>query len=202
MYSILKNSQIKIIEAILHNPGINLRGIIEKTKISPNYVSGFVNSLVKKRVLKEESFSKRRVYLRMFYIDLKKDLTRNLISLVQDTKKERLFEKYPKIRPVLEQISTQVAGIDFLIVYGSYSRLSAEKDSDLDLLMVGRIKDLDRIREILVSLDIEPSLKIETLSDFTRRIKDDIHKQIVKEGIVIKGFQKFIDVISIENSDN
>ena len=195
MSKLLRNSQVKIIEAIYRNPGINLRGIIEETRLSPNYVSQYVNTLVEKKVLHEKRFTKKKVYLRTFILNIHEDLTKTLLALVQEAKKETFFEKYPKLQPILKQIS-EVEGIEFLIIYGSYARLTAEKDSDLDVLIVGKIKNVDKIREILISLDMEPSIKIETLADFKKRMNDDIHRQIVKEGIIQYGVNNFLEIIS------
>jgi len=195
MSKILNNSQVKIIDVIFKNPEINLRGIIEKTRLSPNYVSEYVNSLVEKNILIEKRFEKKKVYLRTFMLNLNESLTKNIFALVYEAKKEAFFEKYPKIEPVLKQMC-KIEGIDFLVIYGSYARLAADKESDLDLMIVGKIKNTSKIREILVSLEIEPSIKIESLASFKERINDEIHKQIIKDGIIISGADKFLRVIS------
>ncbi len=193
---LLNNSQIKIIEEILRNPGINLRGIIEKTKLSPNYVSEYVNLLVKKKILKEEVLKKKRVYLRRFFLDFKNVLTKNIFLLVKEERKEDFFEKYPKLRPIFEQLVEEVKGIDFVLIYGSYARLAAGRDSDLDILIVGKIKNKEKIREILVTLDIEVSIKIENYSDFKKRINNDLHQQILKDNISIYDSGKFVESIA------
>jgi len=192
---LLNNSQIKIIEEILRNPGINLRGIIEKTKLSPNYVSKYVNLLVKKKILKEEVLKKKRVYLRRFFLNFKNVLTKNIFLLVKEERKEDFFEKYPKLMPIFEQLVEEIKGIDFVLIYGSYARLAAEKDSDLDILIIGKIKNKEKIREILVTLDMEVSIKIESYSDFKKRINNDLHQQILKDNILIYDSGKFVEIV-------
>lgn len=196
MPELINNSQRKIIEEIFRNPGIHLREIIKKTRLSPNYVSGYVNLLVNRGVIKEERLGKKRAYLRRFHLNFFSPLTKNLFMLVKEEEKEGLFKKYPKLKPVFEQIGNETGGIDFVLVYGSYARLAAEKDSDLDLLIAGNIKSKEGIREILVSLDIEVSIKIETLRDFKERMNDSLHQQILKENILIYDSGKFIELIS------
>lgn len=193
---LLNNSQIKIIEEIFRNPGLNLRELIAKTRLSPNYVSAYVNFLVKKEVVKEEKLEKKRVYLRRFYLNFGSSLTKSIFMIVHEEKKEKMFDKYPELRAVFEQLAKEAKGIEFLLVYGSYARLAAEKDSDLDVLIVGNIKNKERIREIFVTLKMEVSVKIETFNDFAKRIKDALHQQIIKEGILIYDSGKFIDIIS------
>ena len=193
MSKIINSSQRKIINIIFKNPGINLRGIIEATKLSPNYVLEYVNYLTNKKILKEERLDRKgRVYLRRFFLDFHSELTKSLYLLVKEEEKEEFFSKYKSLRPIFEQIIEEVKEIDFLIVYGSYARLSAEKNSDIDILIVGKFKNKDRIKELLVNFDAEPSIKVESLEDF----KKMLHKNIMREGIVIYDSGKFINMIS------
>jgi len=192
MPKIINSSQIKIINEIYKNPGINLRGIIEKTRLSPNYVSGYVNMLVKRGIAREEKLEKKRVYLRRFFINSNK-IARNFFSLIKDEEKEVFYKKYKKLEPVLGQLS-KLQGVEFILVYGSYARFAANKDSDLDLLIVGKINKT-RVREILVSLDLEVSIKIETLLEFKKRIDDSIHKQIIRDNILIYDLGEFVDIM-------
>jgi len=196
MLEIINKSQRKIIETIFENPGINLRGIIDLTKLSPNYVLKFINSLVQRGVLNEERLEKgKRVYLRRFFLNFKSNMTRNIFMIVKEEIKEEFLKKYPRLRPIFKQMIEEIKRLDFIIVYGSYARLSARKDSDIDILLVGNIKDKDKIREILVSLEIETSIKIETLDNFKKRINDALHSQIIREGVLIHDEGKFIETI-------
>ncbi len=195
MPEIINSSQRKIALEIFRNPGVSLRGIIEKTRLSPNYVSDYVNLLIRKEILKEERLEKKKVYLRRIYFNLKSRLARNFFVLVKEEEKELFYNKYKKLRPILEQISG-LAGIEFVVVYGSYARLSAEKDSDLDLLIVGEIRKKDKIRETLVSLDIEASIKIETIETFRKKINDGLHQQIIKDNILVYDSGKFIEIVA------
>ncbi len=194
MPEIINSSQVKIMTEIFKNPGISLRGIIEKTRLSPNYVSEYMNLLVRKGILEEERLEKKRVYLRRFYINYGSKLARNFFVLIKDSEKEIFYKKYWKLRGSFEQMS-RIEGIDFLLVYGSYARFAAEKDSDIDLLIAGNIKNKEKIREILISLHIEPSIKIETLKVFKKRSNDALHKQIMKESIIIYDSGKFMNLL-------
>jgi len=197
MSRLMNNSQIKIMEEIFNNPGINLREIIRRTRLSPNYVSNHINLLTAKEVLREDKLEKNgRVYLRRFFINFKSNLAKNIFMLVKEERKETFFEKYPELRPVFNQIIKEIKNIDFILVYGSYSRLAAEKDSDIDIMIVGKIKNNEKIREILVSLNIEVSINIETLDKFRKRFHDEFHQQIIKGNILVYDSGKFIDLIS------
>lgn len=195
MPKLINASQAKVIETIFKNPGINLTGIIEKTKLSPNYVSNYVNFLSKKNILREERLEKKRVYLRRFFLNLKSSLGKNIFTLFKEEEKEFFFKKYPKLTPILSQLS-ELKGIEFIVVYGSYAKFTAETDSDLDLLMVGKGINKERAREVLVNLEMEVSIKIETLKIFIKRINEPLHKQILKDNILIYGSGKFVNLLS------
>ncbi len=198
MPKIIDKSQIKIIEEILKEPGINLREIIRRTRLSPNYVSANVNSLVGKGIVREEQLKKERVYLRRFYYDFESKIAKHYFFIVEDEKKEIMISKYPFLKPIFNQIIEYFHDkkISFIILYGSYARLSAEKDSDLDILIVGNIKYKEKIKEIFVSLPIEVSIKIESLKDFQKRAGDMLHQQIIKDHIIIYDFDDFAEFMA------
>jgi predicted nucleotidyltransferase len=201
MVEIIKSSQVKIINEVITNPGINLRGIIEKTRLSPNFVSKYLNLLVEKGIVREIREEKKRVYLRKFYYNFSLGVAKSLYVLVKDEDKEKFFKEYGKLKPIFTQIISQVKGIESLVVYGSYARLSATGESDLDILIVGSIRNKERIREILVTFEKEVSIKIESVQDFKKRRDDAIHMQIIKEGIIIIGAENFVELIKKERGD-
>lgn len=130
MPKLLNNSQVRIILEIFRNPGINLREIISKTKLSPNYVSEYTNHLVGREILKEERLEKKRVYLRRFFLNFKSNLAKNLFKLVKEEEKEFLFEKYPNLKPVFNQLKREI-NPEFILLYGSYARLRQQKKATL-----------------------------------------------------------------------
>ncbi|MBS3081143.1 winged helix-turn-helix transcriptional regulator [Candidatus Pacearchaeota archaeon] len=196
MPKLINKSEKKIITEIMKNPGLNLREIISRTKLSPNVVTEYVNYFVKKEVIIEDRLIKnKRTYLRRFSVNYKSNLAKNLISLIKESEKEEFFLKYKSLEQAFNQIVENVKKIDFILVYGSYARFAADKESDIDILIVGDITNKDEIRETLVSLEIEPSIKIERLSDFKKRIGDDLHKQIIKEHILLFDSGNFIKSI-------
>lgn len=58
---------------------------------------------------------------------------------------------------------------------------------------MGNIKDKKKIRELMVSLDMDTSIKVETLADFKKRSQDQLHQQILKEAIIISDKGKYFE---------
>jgi len=184
MYSLLNKSHVKIMLEIFRNPGINLREIISRTKLSPNFVSKYINHLVERRIVREEKLEKKRVYLRRFFLDFGRNSGRNYFRLVKEEERELFFRRYSNLRTVFRELENEV-NMGFVLVYGSYARLEASEESDIDILVVGRGVNREKIREIFVSLDIDVSIKVESLKDFKRRAGDALHQQIFKEGVAV-----------------
>ncbi|MBI2631648.1 nucleotidyltransferase domain-containing protein [Candidatus Pacearchaeota archaeon] len=199
MQVIINKSQKKIIEKILREPGINVREIIRKTSLSPNYVLACVNYLKERGILKEEQLKKgKRVYLRRFYFNFNLNIGKNYFSIIEDEKKEEFFLKYPSLKSVLKHFVEELSQkkINFILIFGSYARFTAEKESDIDILIVGDIKEKENIREVFVSLPIEVSIKVESLKDFKKRLKDILHQQIINDHILLYDCGDFVNLLT------
>lgn len=196
MTELINSSQRKIIWEIYEEPGINLSNIIKKTRLSPNYVSGYVNFLVKKGIVKEERIGRKKAHIRRFFFNFISSEARALFTLVEHENKEILFKKYPKLRTFFEQLQ-DIPGIDFILIYGSYARLAADKDSDIDILIVGKKINSRRIREIFVTLDIETSIKIEAYQAFEKNLaeKRPLYLGIMREHVLVFDKGKFIKLL-------
>src|SRR3989338_11404786 len=108
MHKLLNKSQVKVILEIFKNPGINLREIITNTKLSPNFVSDYVNDLIKREMLTEEKLEKKRVYLRRFFLNFDSTTTQHFFKLIKEEEKQSFFEKYPKLKSVFVIISLRL----------------------------------------------------------------------------------------------
>ncbi len=82
--------------------------------------------------------------------------------------------------------------IDKVILFGSYVRGDVDKDSDIDLLVIGREKDRRlrteigvRFHKSLPNKPIDVLLKTEHEIEDRIRIGDNLIKKIVDEGEVI-----------------
>lgn len=191
----MNNSQIKILQEILKNPGVNLRGIIRETKLSPNFVSNLLNNFVKNKIFKEERIEIGKKYLRRFSFNFDSLSGKDVFNVLKWEEKHLFFEKYPKLNKIFDELIENVGGLKMIIIYGSYARKSATKKSDIDLLFIGNIKDKNKIKEILVTLETEPSIKIEALQDFKKRRNDALHSQIIREGVIIFGSEELWKIL-------
>lgn len=192
-------TRLKLIEAIYENPGINLSSLIKKVKASPNLVLEYVNRLSSYDIIKEErTGGKKKVHIRNLRANFDNEIARTIYSLVEINKKFLFFKKYPKLRggflQLLEVIKDKHG---FALVYGSYARFTATRDSDLDLLIVGKLEkeEIKRIREIFVTLENELSFKIQTIDSFIKNKDKPLYNNLLREHVIVYGEGNFIEIL-------
>lgn len=192
-------AKVKILTTILSNPGINISGIIKKTKTSPNLVVGYVNKMVNYNVLREErAGGKKKTHIRFLYPKLSK-LGIEIFSLIETEKRMKFLKKYPQLAPIFDQLIdfAEQCNIDFIVVFGSFARFAAEADSDLDLLIIGKTKNIEnKLNDILITLGREYSVKIQTKSKFIENVKKkSLYKNVLKEHVLIYGENNYFQTV-------
>lgn len=193
-------TKLRIVRTIYENPGINLTSLIRKVKLSPNFVLMYVNKLSSFGLIKENQVKrKKKVHVRNLKFNFKNLLTKFICSVVELDKKLLFFKKYKKLNSYFLQLNELFnKKIEFAVIYGSYFRLSVDKDSDLDLLIVGSPDKemLKRIKEIFVTLDSEVSIKIESTSKFLSNIDKPLYQNILKEHVIVYGEMDYAKILS------
>lgn len=193
-------TKLRIINTIYENPGINLTGLIKKVRASPNLVLDYVNNLLLYGVLREEKRGgKKKAHIRMLKPNFNNEISQIVYSLVELNKQLEFFNKYKKLKSYFEQLREIFGDREgFILVYGSYARFSAEKDSDLDLLIVGELKkeEITRIEEIFITLESELSLKIETIKKFLENKNKPLYENILREHIIMGGVTNFMKILA------
>ena len=195
---ILPNSdtKLRILKAIYKNPEINYSKLVKESRTSPNIVLKYVNELVRNNILIEKRLGgKKKTHLRLFKPNFLA-LGIDIFSFVELEEKNKFIKKYEKLEPIINQICELLASTKakFCLIYGSFSRFAADKDSDLDLWLVGNVGSVinNRIREIFSTFYGEYNMTIENEKQFLKRMNDSIHQNILKDHIVIYGEKEFV----------
>jgi len=186
--------KMTVIKAIYENPGINVTSLIKKVRASPNSIINYLNELEFFGVIEKVTTGKK-LAVRNIRFNLNSELCILILSLLEMDKKENLIKKYPKLKILFEQIPNVVKN-GFVLVYGSYARFAAEKDSDIDIIIVGDRLNKERIKEVLITYP-ESSLKIETIKTFLSNLSKPLYKNILKDHIVVYNETAFLKTIKI-----
>lgn len=105
-----------------------LRQISKLTKIPLKTCQNILAELEKNKILKSKTEGKNK------YFNLNLDNIQTKLYLLQsEIRKTDIFlETYPPIKLFLKSINTNIS----IIVFGSFAKLKADKNSDLDLLII------------------------------------------------------------------
>jgi len=185
-----KETELKILSSFFpEGKEVTLSEIMEKSGLSYEPVNRIAKILAERKLISFKKFGKTFVYS----LNFEKEEVKTAFFFYA---KEKLNE-FSKNRKVIFNGLSRVRdeNIDFLAVFGSYSKGSPTKDSDVDILCVSSSRKEDE-KEI-------KSLKYETNLEFVpvvipkvefRKIKKEnevLWKDLVKFGIIFKGYELF-----------
>ena len=148
-------------------------------------IQNTVQNLERENILKSIKRGKNK------YFRLNKDNIQTKFCLLQsEIYKTLLFiQKYPLFKLFLKEIKSN----DPLIVFGSFSKFKADKDSDLDLLIIS--KEEEKIPLHLIPNNIH---KIElTESSFIKSLEkqENLIKEIEDNHIILNNHSFYVDMV-------
>ena len=160
------------------------RNIAKKLRMNQKTISNILNKLEKEHILKFTQEGKNKYYyLNEFYPYIKE-----IIQLIETQRKINFLEKYKKLKEFFLKLEKMAEEI--LIIFGSYANLSANEKSDLDVFVIGGIRDIEDLEELYnVKINIVKSNK----NKFDK--KEHIIKEIIKNHIILKGVEGFVELI-------
>ena len=99
-----------------------------------------------------------------------------------------MFEEYTKLHSLFLDIEKRAKGI--IVIFGSYANFTSNERSDLDLFLIGTITETEDLENLY-------NIKINVIKSKKNKVKsnDLFINEIVKNHIIIKGIEEFIDMI-------
>jgi len=182
----LLNNQIRIFEEFLGDYTANLTGsfIAKKKKLNQKTVSNYLNKLENENILKSKTQGKNKLYS----LNLNnKEIVKNFIIAVEYMRTLQFYNKHILIKEIAEKINPLIKGT--AVLFGSYAKGIEKDDSDIDILIIGKCNETE-INKISNLFKKEISLKI-----YPKFKKDILTKEAIKNHIVIKNTEQFIEEI-------
>lgn len=171
------NEEYEIILRLLKKPAHG-RALVQELNIPITTIQNRLNQLMNEGVLEYQTEGKNKIF------SLKQNsLARAKIIIAEHYKLLKLYSKYPELRIIFEQIIVQFKGM--IILFGSYAKFRAKKDSDIDLYI--RTKD-KTIKDKLQHIDSRLSIQIGQLSK-----NDPLSKEIFNNHVIIRGVEGYYD---------
>ena len=172
------NVELDILELLLKSDN-HVRGIAKKLDESHSTILRKLNNLQKENVIDSRKEGKNKI----FY--LKKNLiSRSYISTTELHKLAKLLRKHPELSVIFEEI-LQKSDEKLIILFGSYAKGLEKKDSDIDIYIETKSRNVKKVIEDIYS---KINVKIGTFDT-----KSPLIKEIIKEHIILRGIEVFYD---------
>lgn len=200
MYDLLNNNlnitenHLKVISLFTsgYNKNLYIREVNRILNISPRTSQLILESLESKGVV--ESIVRGKI---KSYTLRKNSISKLYLALAEFYKATLFFDNNPTIREIISKILPLISGIG--LVFGSYAKGIQNKDSDLDIFLIGQA-NINKIREISKIYQIEINLIVYPLEKYNSVInKDILVKEVLENHIAISNIDGFVSsVIKIE----
>lgn len=157
-------------------------------KISPRTAQLVLESLETKGIIESKIKGKIKLYRLQ-----NNALCRQYLAFVEQYKSLAFLEYNLLIKEIIEKISPFINGIG--VIFGSYAKGIADKNSDLDVFIAGRY-DAKEIRKISETLGLDISVKCYPRAQFEKNIHKDIFlKEVLKNHIIFLNAEQFIRTV-------
>ena len=157
----------------------HVRGIAKKLGESHSTVLRKLNNLKKENVLDSRTEGKNKIFF------LKKNLvSRAYILQAELHKLTKLLRQSPELSVIFEEILKKTDE-RLIVLFGSYAKGLAKKDSDIDIYIETKNRNVKRIIE-----DIHSKINVKIGAFDT---KSPLIKEIIKDHVIVRGIEVFYD---------
>jgi len=165
------------------NKELYIREVHRSVKISPRTAQLILDDLENKAVLE----SKNRGKIKLYSIK-KTNIASEYIILAEKYKLISFLENRPMIKEIVFKIIPLVKGMG--MIFGSYAKSNENKDSDLDILIIGRydkegLKKISSIYGVDLSVKSFPILKKNVMESV-------LYREVLDNHVIFKSTEEFV----------
>jgi len=173
-----KSYRLEIVNKLLRGEN-HIRGLAKIININHTNIARKINKLYRENIVDYEIKGKNKVFF------LKKTIeAKQYVYMTEHYKLLKLLQKYPALRKIIETIQKK-NNIKLAIIFGSYAKHTAKKESDIDIYIETTNRKIKRELEFI---DSKLSIKIGAYN------KDNLLiKEIEKSPIIIKGIEEYYE---------
>ena len=172
------NLELEIINVLLKSDS-HVRGIAKKLRGSHSTILRKLNNLKKENVIDYKTEGKNKIFF------LKNNLiSKNYIQKAELHKLTKLIWKYPELSIIFEEILKKTDE-KLIILFGSYAKGLAKVDSDIDIYIETKNRNIKRVVE-----DIHSKINVK-IGTFDPR--SPLIREIIKDHVIIRGVEVFYE---------
>lgn len=167
---------------------ISASELSKKTKIPQQTASRYLNKLVELNLINYIKEGKNK----LFYFDLEKQTTKTMLNLIENKKSLQFQSKVKEIAIIVEEL---LKNCESLIVFGSYASGNFNKESDLDIVILGKYKK-EEVKKIKQKQVIEINEHYVSYNEFNKilRSRNPLALEIMKNHILFGDVSKLVDI--------
>jgi len=187
---IFNETSLRIMTFYTSNLSASLYGreLARKLKANQRTVQLSLNALEKEKIIKSRINGKNKEFL----LNRENPLTKQVLIMVEIYKSYKTLSSNFELYQIVSDLIKHTNGV--VLIYGSFVKGYATKESDLDILIIGK---MDITEE--ESLKNKYSREIHTMFLNEREFVDGFKKkanfilEVVENHIICQGFEKFIN---------
>jgi predicted nucleotidyltransferase len=162
-----------------------------------SFVHRIVNRLAKDGVIIKNRVGKSYICS----LNLENEKTLALLQLAEIEKVKQFYAVNKGLKLILEDfvelIKSELKNRAAVVLFGSYAKGTATKESDIDILLISKGKiDVEKItREIYAKYGKEITPIVMTPNDFKKQMEKALIKEIIKDHYILYGVENFINLV-------
>ncbi len=199
VYLQIKKTDFEVLAFLIENinEDFSIRELSKKLKRPYVKIHKSIKRLADKKIIIEAIRGKSH-YCSINYKD-----NLDVVCFVNSQRAKAFLERNKKIDLIVSNISALLKFPDYsLVLFGSYAKGSADKNSDLDLAVIASKENKAEAERVMNSIKRLSSLEIHSLEftyeDFIEMLRSkegNVGKEIIKKSIIFKGCEQFYNCI-------
>ena len=174
-----KDVALEIVIHLLNKGERHLRAMAKGLEFPHATVLRKTNLLIKEGVIDYKTEGRNKVFF------LRKTLkAKNYIYMAENYKTNKILEKYPKLGVIMEEVLRETKSSP-VVLFGSYAKMRAKSESDIDIYIDSKDKEL---KKKLWELKHQISLKTGKIN-----LKNNLVKEIIKDHVIFRGVEEFYE---------
>ena len=187
--------------------GLTILKISKQLKIGYRPAYNHITEMEKEQIIQIEKIGNSK----QCKLNLDSPNTRHLLESLDLTRKEEIYKENPKLKTIIENLISKLtekylSEIHSIILFGSYAKGTATKQSDIDLMfIINNLKNKD-LREsidrecasVQYSHNIKVSPLITNIEELKKMLKAkelNVGKEVKEYGISLYGHEMFWRII-------
>lgn len=187
--------KLKIVRFLSRNLGTT--STINKIATSIDEYYSFVHRIMGKLIKEEIVLKAKAGKSYLCSLNLGNEKTMTLLQLSEIESRDEFYNKNKELKLILEDFVESAENVIAIVLFGSYAKGEATKESDIDILIVAERKfNVDKpAKEIYAKYGKEINAVVMSPEEFKKQRDKAIIKEIISNHYVLHGAGNFVKLV-------